>query len=619
MTFHRNISMALSLALLLTATVAAQGNLTDPYQILNQHFEANGGLERVKAEKSQYIEASLTVAGLNGTLKVWTLKPDCSRSEADLGVLKVTQGDNGQYQWVLDVNGKLQKITKLDEATIKRKGLKKRLDRFEYADPQSDVFTVTLEGIEKVEERDCYVIKIVNSINPDVQRSYINTENFLLEKTVGNDGDKSSETLYGDYREVAGLKVAFRSVQTSLETGQTQEVTVSRYDSNADIDRSIFDPPEQAGKDYKFAEGNSTEDIPVQFIGGHLYIPVTVGCKQRLWILDTGASVSVISKQFADELGLELQGDLKGKGAGGTIDLKLATLPPYSLPGIEFEEQTVAVMDTEELIRHLGVDIAGILGFDFLSRFVMKVDYARELVSFYDPETFEYTGDGHKADVHMKNGVFMVEATLDGTHSGIWLFDVGASSVSLDGAYALQNGFTEKKGVESVARGAANAFGVKVIRCRSLEIAGFTVDNPPVSFPYGGTDSVFTADRIGDLGSSLFKNFIIYCDYAGERLIVEKGDDFNQPIRLDRSGLKLAYGEQGEIEVVFVPEGTPAWKAGLREKDVVKSINGIDVKYLESVIAIRKMLQEDVGTKYSFVVDRDGQQKKLKLTLADLL
>ncbi|MDH4157731.1 MAG: hypothetical protein OEW00_10700, partial [candidate division Zixibacteria bacterium] len=68
-------------ALLLTATVAAQGDLTDPYQILNRHLEANGGLERLKAEKSQYIEGTLAVAGLKGTLKAWTLKPDCSRGE----------------------------------------------------------------------------------------------------------------------------------------------------------------------------------------------------------------------------------------------------------------------------------------------------------------------------------------------------------------------------------------------------------------------------------------------------------------------------------------------------------------------------------------------------------
>ncbi|MDH4158080.1 MAG: aspartyl protease family protein, partial [candidate division Zixibacteria bacterium] len=540
------------------------------------------------------------------------------RGEADLGVIKITQGDNGQYQWVLDANGKLQKITKPDEATIKRKELKRRLDQFEFIDPRSDIFTLTFEGIEKVEDKDCYVVKIESSINDDVHRSYININDFLLEKTVSSEGDNSSETLYGDYRGVEGLMVAFRTRQTSLQTGQVEEMTITRYDSNPNIDRPFFDPPEEGGKDYSFTEGDSAENISFQFIGGHLYIPVIVGCRQRLWILDTGAAMSVISKEFADELGLALQGDLKGKGAGGTVDLKLATLPGYSLPGIEFGEQTVAVIDMKELIRHLGVDIAGILGYDFLSRFVMKVDYAKELVSFYDPETFEYTGDGHKVDVHMKNSVFMVEASLDGTHSGTWLFDLGASSVSLDGAYARRNGLAEMKGVESIGRGAANAFRAKKVKCRSLEFAGFTVDNPPVSFSVSDSGGALPADEIGILGNTLFRNFVLYCDYAGERLIVEKGDDFNRPVPQDRSGLQLTRGQEGELEILFVAEGTPAAKAGLREKDVVKAINGIDVKYLDGLIAIRKMLQEEAGTKYSFVVERDGRQKTLNLTLAGL-
>ncbi|MFC1800035.1 hypothetical protein ACFL2Z_03885, partial [Candidatus Eisenbacteria bacterium] len=68
-----------------------------------------------------------------------------------------------------------------------------------------------------------------------------------------------------------------------------------------------------------------------------------------------------------------------------------------------------------------GIDVPGILGYDFLSRFVTKVDYANELVSFYDPDSFTYTGNGQELDVHIKDSVFETSATLDGEHSGTWL------------------------------------------------------------------------------------------------------------------------------------------------------------------------------------------------------
>ncbi|HUV29689.1 MAG TPA: aspartyl protease family protein [Acidobacteriota bacterium] len=615
---RRHVLAGCLLAALISTAAFAQGDLTDPYEILGRHFEANGGLDRLKAEQTEYMEGTLSVAGLEGTLKVWTQLPDRSRVEVDLGIFTQIQGDAGEYQWVLDSNGKLQKITNPDEATVKRREVQRRMAAYEHADPRSDVFTVTFEGVEKVEDKDCYVIKVTNSISKDVYTSHIDTENLLLKKSVAIEGTNSRDVFYKDYREIDGLMVAFWTREIAHQTGQAQEVTITKYVSNPRIDPSLFEPPAEGGKDYRFATGNSAENIPFQFVGNHLYVPVTVGCKVRLWILDSGASVSVVTKRFADELGLQLEGDLKGRGVGGTVDLKLTTLPPFSLPGVEFDEQTVAVVDLTELTRALGMDVAGILGFDFLSRFVTGIDYASQLVSFYDPETFVYAGDGKELDVHVRDGLFRVKATLDGMHSGIWLFDLGASITSIDGAYALRNGFTEMKGVEVIGRGAANAFGTKNVRCKSIELAGFTVDNPIVNFSYGGTDTVSTQDQIGILGNTLFRNFVIYCDYANERVILEKGDKFNQEFPEDRSGMQLTGGEGGAVEVLFVADGTPAAKAGFRQGDIVQSVNGIDTEYIDGLIAVRRMLMEKPGTRYTFVVDRQDQEKNLKLKLANL-
>jgi len=603
---QQKVFIAVLLAILIPAIAATQGNLTDPYVILNHHFQANGGLDRMRAERTQYIEGRLSVAGLEGTIKFWTQKPDLTRTEVDLVALRMTQGDNGKVRWTLDSNNKLQRITNLDQSAIKRKEVKRRMIEYEYADPHSEVFVVTFEGIEKVDDKDCYIIKISNNINKDVYTSYINANNMLLEKSVSIEDENSNDAFYGNYREVDGLMKAFWTKQILHQTGQEEEITITKYISNLEIDSTLFDPPVETTKDYQFAQGNSAENIPFRFVENHLYIPVTVGCKERLWILDTGAGMSVISEEFADLLGLELQGDLKGAGGGGTVDIKLTTLPPFNLQGIQFQEQTVAVINMKKLNQRLGMEIVGILGYDFLSRFVTKIDYANELVSFYDPDSFEYTGNGHKINGHIENNIFRVEATLDDEHSGTWLFDIGAATCFLHGAYALRNGFTERKGV------------TKSVKCRNIEFAGFKVDNPMISFSYGGTDTVFTADEIGVLGSSLFRNFVIYCDYATEQLIVEKGDDFNKEFPEDKAGLTFIRSENGEFEVFFVAQGTPAAKAGFRQGDTVKSINGIHVQYIGSLSAIRKMLTEEPDTEYAFVVNRNGKEKRLNLKLANL-
>ncbi len=603
----------------LMAGLCAAQELTDPYEILGKHFEASGGLELLKAEQTQYFEGNLSLGGMEGPIKAWTSKPDRSRAEVVIGPISITQGDNGDLSWILDTNGKVQVITKEDEATQKRKEVTQRMADYEHADPRSDVFTAAFEGTETVEETDCYVVKVTNSINTDHFTYYIGKDDFLLKKRIAIQAEKSGDSYYGDYREVGGLLVPFFVREIPHQTGQAQDITIVHYESNLEVDPAIFDPPEQGGKDYEFTAGDSAEDIPFEFIGYHLFIPVSINGKEDLWVLDTGASMSVITTGFAEELGLELEGNLKGRGAAGTVDASFTQLPPYELNGISFEGQTVAVIDMSELLRRLGIPVAGILGYDFLSRFVTKVDYANELVSFYDPDTFNYKGDGHELDVHMKEGVFETSATLDGEHSGTWLFDLGAGLTHLEAAYALREGYAGEPGILAKGHGAGNESFLKVIKSDRLEFAGFTIAEPPISFAYGGTDTVLTADRIGILGNTLFRNFVLYVDYANERVIVEKGMRFNEPWPEDHSGLSVGWTTDWDaMEILYVSPDTPADQAGFEEGDLVLSVDGESVENLDGVVGMRELLKQDPGTVLEIAIRRRGREMKISLTLADL-
>lgn len=612
------LAASLIIAAVLAGAVTGQ-DLSDPYEILNKYFDASGGLERLKAERTSYSEATLSVAGMEGPMRVWTEKPNRTRAEVDLGIIKMTQGDNGEFEWILDANGKLQRITKADEATLKRKEVQRRMAEYEYADPGSDVFTVTFERTEEIEDTGCYVVKIANSINSDYHTYFIGIDDFLLKKSTAIQGEKSGDTYAGDYRAVDGLLVAFYLKQIPHQTGQAQEIRIAHYESNLEIEPGLFDPPEEGEKDYEFTAGIAAENIPFEFIDNHIFIPVVVNGREQLWVIDTGAGMSVLDMAFAEEMGLELEGDMKGVGAAGTVDVSFANLPPYELEGIRFKGQAVAVIDMSELLRRIGIETVGILGFDFLSRFVTKVDYANELVSFYDPESFEYKGDGHELDVHIKESVFETQATLDGAHSGTWLFDLGAGTTHLETAYAVREGYTEKHGVLGMGHGAGNEVLRKVVKADSMQFAGFTVYKPKISFGYGGTDTTLTADKIGILGNTLFRDFVLYVDYANERVIVEKGEKFGQPWPEDHSGLQIAWTvEGGEVEVTYVSPDTPADEAGFEKGDIVVSINGIEVEYLDGVIAIREMLRAEPGVVYALGIERAGQARQLSIKMEEL-
>jgi outer membrane lipoprotein-sorting protein len=620
MSYCRNI-LAISLALLLTAPVInAQGDLTDPYLILNKHYDAIGGLDKVRAEKSSYTEGTIVIegTGLQGTVKNWTRFPNKSRQEVDLIIIKQVAGDNGEFVWVVDANGKLQ--IKQDEATTKRRKISELLKKFGRLDPNSENFVVTYEGIEKVDTIDCYVIKTANNINDDYSLEYINVATFFVEKSADIRPDEETRVLYSDYRKVGGIMRAFHQDIETFPIVQKVAVQMEKYESNTEIDPSLFEPPGQDVRDYEFTEGESAEDVPFRFIGRHLYIMVNIDGKERMWCLDTGAGMSVIDKEFASELGLAVEGNIKGAGASNVVDVSFTDLPPFSIPGIQFQGQKAAAIDVRPLFREsLGLEVDGILGYDFLSRFVVMIDYANEKLSFYDPDKVEYDGTGAVLDAPLRGNTFALPMTVDGEHSGDWSLDIGAGGMNFHYPYSEEHGFLELDGIDRIGRGAGGEFKERTVQFDSVQFAGFTLHDCLIDITLEKGEGAFrSSELVGNLGNTLFRHFVLYLDYKRQQVIVEKGDDFDHEFPRDKSGLQVYSPKEDRIEILFVSPGTPADKAGFEKGDVVKSINGIGMQYLDGLLAIRELLEAAPGTKYRFLVLRGGSEKELDLKLKEL-
>jgi len=329
----------------------------------------------------------------------------------------------------------------------------------------------------------------------------------------------------------------------------------------------------------------------------------------------------VIDRDYAESLGLELSDEIKGQGAGNTVDVAFATLPPFSVQGIEFEEQQVAVIEFVDLFRRISdLEVVGILGYDFLSRFVTRVDYANNMLTFYDPETFEYEGDGTVLDAPLKENLFTVTATVDDVHTGRWMLDLGAGGMTFHAPYAKAHDLGSRDGISGVGFGAGGRIYHRFSRYETVEFGGYTIERPMISM--AGSDGEIEGgfsggELIGNLGNTLFRHFVLYLDYENQQVIVEKGDDFETEFPWDRSGLQL-WRPAEACEVLYASPGTPAEEAGFQEDDVVLTINGIDVEHFGGLLELRAMFREEPGTEYVFEVERDGKRKDLRLILRDL-
>jgi hypothetical protein len=603
------------------AQMPAEDGMEDPYQIMARHYEAVGGLDRLKAIKTIFARGEFSIVGsdLKGTVKSWEEKPLRMRMEIDLGVVQLVFGDDGEKNWHIDVNKKI--LVREDEAMIKERKIKELMADFAHLDPDSPVFDISFEGVEKVNNEDCYVVKIANKINENIEYHYYDKKSYYLVKKIEVKPDREDHTEYADFRSIDGVIQPFHEISKNLSTGEIQEIDYTEYLINPEIAADIFEIPQDDAEDFMFTQGTSAQDIPFKLIENSIYLPVNINGREKLWVLDCGASVTVIDSSYAAELGLEFQGPMKAQAVSGIVDLYFVTIPAYSMKGITFNEQKVMTMNISSLFNKvLGMEIAGILGYDFLSRFITKIDYANEKISFYEPETYEYQGKGKIIDSPLgEERMFSLDAIVDKKYSGKWQLDIGATGVDFHYPYAKEHGLLELDGVEGMYFGAAGSGKAKQTCFKTMELAGLGVKDVLIGIPQQISRGAFTdKSLIGNMGNSFLRHFVLFLDYYNQRVILEKGDDYAREFPERKSGMGVWYNDDKQVEVFFIASNTPAHEAGIEKGDVIITVNGIKTEYLDGLIALRRLFKEKAGTKLVFGIIRNGDYLEKTMILRDL-
>jgi hypothetical protein len=592
------------------------------YEILARHLDAIGGREAVLALDTSYTEGILVLedTGLSGEVEVWRRHPILERQNVDLGFLTTVTGDNGVVSWVVDANGKARLIR--DTASLKRRELDLLRAELEHLDPDSEVFQSTLEGIELVGEASCYVVRTTNTINDDVQTDYINTTSYLVEKTTTATPDGEEVVRFSDYREVGGVMHAFRQEVESLPVGQRSRFEIVKLEVGVEIDPEVFEPPGRDAMDFRFLDGRSAEDVPFSLVDGHILIEVTVGGHESPWLLDSGAEASVVDTALARRLGLQPMAQVQASGVSDTVEVSLVTLPPFRVHSIEFEEQKIVASEVVGELAHrlLGLEVGGILGYDFLSRFVTRIDYARQRISFFRPEHFTYDGPGVVLDAPLKGRIPTLPVVVDDSLRGAWSLDLGDGAMSFHYPFAAAHGLLDRPGADHLSHGAGGSFVERMVRFKSVTVGGFSVPDLIIHVPLeAGAGSFSGGELAGNLGNGFLRHFVVSIDYLRQQVILEEGEWLRRRAPEDRSGLQIVLGEGPHPEVEFVTPGGPAARAGVQPGDRIVAINGLDVELLAGLGALRTALRAPAGTSYSLVLERRDQRLEVELTLADLV
>jgi hypothetical protein len=304
--------------------------------------------------------------------------------------------------------------------------------------------------------------------------------------------------------------------------------------------------------------------IPFELVSNTILIRVGINGFAPTWfVLDSGASACVVDSALARKLGLKAEGEKQGTGAGkGTVKFSFLKALTYNLPGMDVPIDESYVIDLSGQPALLGRDIGGILGYSFLARYVVDVNFDARVLTIYRPEQYQATGQGipfrlvkHTPYIHVKVAVagrppVDLEVLVDsGSQDAIDVDALGESPERIE----IIGGV-----------GLGQEFRTVLARADSVQVGSFVLPHP-----FGATGGVNL------IGNEILRRFHLAFDYAHERIFLSPGLHFSDPFQLDASGLDLRWSSgYVSFDVHDVGKDSPAWVAGIRAKDTLTAING---------------------------------------------
>lgn len=116
--------------------------------------------------------------------------------------------------------------------------------------------------------------------------------------------------------------------------------------------------------------------VPVTIYGRAVVVPVTFNHSITAnLLLDTGASMTIVSRRVATALALPIAGTARLSGIGGTVNTSIIRVASVKVSDVEVSDMAVSVHDVSK-----SSGFEGLLGMDFLSRFQVSVDSEKKLL-----------------------------------------------------------------------------------------------------------------------------------------------------------------------------------------------------------------------------------------------
>lgn len=603
----RTIPLLIVLTLLTQSCGPAPEEVIDLQYVVERFLEATGGRENLEALRVIHTTDSITIAGLSGTTESWWVRePFSGRTTIDLGIVRQEVLMIGDSAWTVDRNGHLSLGSQeaLQEAELAQKTV--FYDVFLNQTDLELLSDTLIDGIA------AWPVVIHGETPVTLYLSEKTWLPVLLTVTIMG---MEIRQYPSDYTDIGGVISAMSTRDVIPAFGQESISRNILTEYNVSVPDSIFSIREGATDWLLSSPG---QPAPFELSDGHIYLEGDICGRTVTILLDSGAGATVVDSVLASELGLEGTGNFVAQGLGGAQSVSFVHVSEYTVAGATVSGQNLAVMPLDRPFypatgKHIGV----ILGYDFLSRFVTLLDFGRNEITLWDPDSFRYAGDQPTIPVTRTMSLLSIDAVLEDSIPVTLLLDTGAG-----GNLHLTPTFFEdypdflggRPTFQSVVQGVGGKEEIVAFRVSEITLGEHTV---PCGISSSFGDTPILSQFHGIVGTGILARFRLYLDYGRGTIILEPSSLYEEGLPEDMMGLGYEI-EEGSIVVKHVISGSAADASGVLEGDILVSLNGTPVG-ADDLDELELLVPDEEGSTLELVVLRDGAEISLDIMLSRLI
>lgn len=439
-------------------------------------------------------------------------------------------------------------------------------------------------------------------------------------------GFQTIDEHYSHFEKMAGV-TAPRTTVIDDGSGAAGEQTLTLVDVTIGPERpaSDFAMPREKPHDWSIGGSDAAKGetvLPFRLLNNHIFIDVVVNGKGPFpFFVDTGGH-DILTPSTADALGLKPIGATISGGAGEKTQTSGYTkVRSLAMGAAMMSDQTVLILDMSPIPVE-GFQPGGMVGFEMLQRFVVRIDYGTNTLTLIDPKRFDPRDAGTPVPFHFYDHMPQVTGHVAGIPARFNIDTGSRSEVTLTHPYVEANRLRERLPQSILATdgwGVGGPSRSQVARVPSLELGGITVPDIIAGLNMQ-TKGVFSdANFDGNVGSGYLKRFVVTFDYGHQLMylkpLAQPGTDTGT---FDRSGMWINLGSDG-YTVMDVASGGPAAKAGLAVGDVITGLDGRGPRELPLADARRLLRTAPAGAHAVLTVRRGTTSRKVDLVLRDLI